>query len=94
MVAEPVTEVAAQPAADPVRDLRWSAVLHRLEDMNAAWPHPRVAASWVSQARDPRLIAFRAMWSDAVAELISAMAGTDRTLAERQAAGESETAAR
>jgi hypothetical protein len=94
MVAEPVTEVAAQPAADPVRDLRWSAVLHRLEDMNAAWPHPMLAASWVSQARDPRLIAFRAMWSDAVAELISAMAGTDRTLAERQAAGESETAAR
>ena len=96
VVAEPAARVAAQPDADPVHDLRWSSVLHRLQDMDAALLRTTVAASGAGHIRDPRLIAFRELWSDAVAELIGAVAGSSRRVvgAEPSVAEGPETAAR
>lgn len=57
--------------------LRWMANLHRLEDRDRAWDGAITgsAARAGARATDPRLVAFRQMWADAVADLVAAVAG-------------------
>lgn len=56
--------------------LRWVANLHRLENRDRAWDGAFTgsAASAGVRATDPRLVAFRQMWADAVADLVAAVA--------------------
>jgi hypothetical protein len=90
-VAEPDPEPEASAAAllDPAAQLRWVAALARLERVDAAWlagayPAFHVAGSMAPMSHgDPRLMAFRALWDDAMADLLAAVARTTSTQSAR-----------
>jgi hypothetical protein len=74
VVAEPAAEMASVMDADPAWELRWAAMARRLDaaDMLIA-----ATTSPVARRADPRLVTFRDLWADAVAELISAVAAAN-----------------
>jgi hypothetical protein len=67
--------------------------MHRLRELDGAWVAEPTAAAGTARARDPRLVAFRSLWADALAQLIGAVAGLEPADARPVAAGP-ETAAR
>jgi hypothetical protein len=87
VVAQPSAEAEVTSSPSAAGDLRWSAALQRLRELDGAWVAEPMAAAGTARARDPRLVAFRSLWADAVAQLIGAVAGLEPADARPVAAG-------
>jgi hypothetical protein len=87
VVAQPSAEAEVTSSPSAAADLRWSAALQRLRELDGAWVAEPMAAAGTKRARDPRLVAFRSLWADAVAQLIGAVAGLEPADARPVAAG-------
>jgi hypothetical protein len=90
IVVGPAAMASDVTAIDPAWELRWAAMARRLDALDSS----RIASAAASRRTDPRALAFRDLWSEAVAELLSAVAGGNGRPLTGPAASDPGTAAR